>query len=631
MEADDKVALAAFGGSPLRGAGAIHLRRKAPEQACLYKARLAGLVISLVDAQAATRPGLAMKIWYSRPLPASRPPPHAWAERLNISPLLLDILWRRGLDSPEEMDAFLSPGLRRLAPPEDWPGMEHSAQVLAEGLLAGKKFAVWGDYDVDGVSAVVLVRDVLATHGVAAIVHLPDRRSEGYGLNNAALEQLASQGVELLLTVDCGISDVQAVNRARELGICVVVSDHHLPPSELPKAHAICNPRLAECPCPHLAGVGVAFFLMSALNALLAPHTGARHDMRETLDLVALGTLADVVRLSGQNRILVKNGLLKVAQAARPGMAALKEVCGFHPAASLSGSQVVFSLAPRINAAGRLGQASLAFDLLCAGDYAEALALASALDEMNARRRAEEERMYLEASEQAQERRSAMGLVLYKPDWHPGIIGIVASRIVEDMYRPTLILCDDQGSLKGSGRSIHEFDLHEALRGLENLFLAFGGHRLAAGLRLECGKLEELRVRFDAAARACLGDAPLTAGLTLDGELDFDKAADFAFLKELELLQPFGSGNAEPVFASPPLVIRRRRTFGPEKNHVALEVEDPSCGITLHAKAWRQAGALPDSVCGRRIRLAYTPRMDTWNGAPSVDVRIKDWKFEETP
>jgi single-stranded-DNA-specific exonuclease len=236
--------------------------------------------------------------------------------------------------------------------------------------------------------------------------------------------------------------------------------------------------------------------------------------------------------------------------------------------------------------------------------------------------------MYLEASVQAREYGSSMGLVLYKPDWHPGIIGIVASRIVEDLYRPTLVLCDDQGSLKGSGRSIHEFDLYEALNGLGDLFLAFGGHKLAAGLRLECGKLDALRTRFDAAARACLGDAPLTASLTLDGELGFDKAVDVALLKELELLQPFGSGNAEPVFASPPLVVRRRRAFGSGKNHVVLAVEDTSCGITLHAKAWRQADALPDSVCGRHIRLAYTPRMDTWNGAPSVDVRIKDWKLE---
>jgi single-stranded-DNA-specific exonuclease len=166
------------------------------------------------------------------------------------------------------------------------------------------------------------------------------------------------------------------------------------------------------------------------------------------------------------------------------------------------------------------------------------------------------------------------------------------------------------------------------LRGIEDIFLAFGGHKLAAGLRLECGKLEELRTRFDAATRKCLGDAPLTASLTLDGELGFDKAADVAFLKELELLQPFGSGNAEPVFASPLLMIRKRRAFGPGKKHAVLEVEDTSCGITLHAKAWRQADALPDNVRGRHIRLAYTPRMDSWNGVPSVDVRIKDWKFE---
>ncbi|MCL1986015.1 MAG: single-stranded-DNA-specific exonuclease RecJ [Betaproteobacteria bacterium] len=568
-----------------------------------------------------------MKNWLPRPLPASSLPPASWAERLNISPFLLDILWRRGLGSPEEIDAFLSPGLRHLAPPEDWPGMGHSAQVLAEGLLAGKTFAVWGDYDVDGVSSAALVRDVLATHSITAIAYLPDRR-EGYGLNDASLEQLAAQGVQLLLTVDCGISDVQAVNRARELGICVVISDHHLPPPELPKAHAICNPRLADCPCPQLAGVGVAFFLMSALNSLLAPHTGARHDMRETLDLVALGTLADVARLSGQNRILVKNGLLKIAQASRPGMAALKEICGFHPAAALSGSQVVFSLAPRLNAAGRLGQARLAFELLCSTDCDRALNLARILDDMNTQRRAEEERMYLEASAQAREYSSAMGLVLYNPDWHPGIIGIVASRIVEDMYRPTLILCDDRGGLKGSGRSIREFDLYESLTGLAGLFLTFGGHKLAAGVRLEYGRLEELRTRFDTAARKNLGDVPLTPSLVLDGELSFDKAADFTLLKELELLQPFGSGNAEPVFSSPLLMVRRRRTFGSEKNHVVLEVEDTSCGITLHAKAWRQAEALPDSMCGRHIRLAYTPRMDTWNGAPSVDVRIKDWKFE---
>ena len=275
-----------------------------------------------------------------------------------------------------------------------------------------------------------------------------------------------------------------------------------------------------------------------------------------------------------------------------------------------------------------MGEAGPALALLRAGAYEEARGPARELDATNTRRRAEEERIYQEARTQAEEQRQAMGLVLYKADWHPGIIGITASRIVEDTGRPALILCDGRENLKGSGRSVQEFDLYESLCGMSDLFTTFGGHRLAAGLQLERDKLEELRRRFDAAVRERLGDEPPPPALTLDGELGFEAAADPTFLNELELLQPFGAGNAEPVFASPPLKIRKRRAFGRQKNHVLLEVEDLSCGITLHAKAWRQAENMPESLCGRGIRLAYTPRLDTWNGAPSVDVRIKDWKEE---
>jgi single-stranded-DNA-specific exonuclease len=527
-----------------------------------------------------------------------------------------------------EIDDFLSPGLRLLAPPAEWPGIPQAAGILADKLLEGHKLAVWGDYDVDGVTSTALVQDVLEAHGLEAVAHLPDRSGEGYGLNAPSLERLARQGIRLLLTVDCGISDLRPVAKARELGMTVIISDHHLPPRRLPDAHALCNPRLADCPCPQLAGVGVAFFLMSAVNALLEERLGSRFDMREVLDLVALGTLADVVRLRGQNRILVKNGLLKIAQAARPGMAALKDVCGMQPAAALSCSQVLFNLAPRINAAGRLGEAYPALALLRSKRREEAYSLANELDRANSRRREEEARIYAEAGEQAGRYADSMGLVLYRADWHPGVIGIVASRIAEDRRRPVLMLCDDAGGLKGSGRSLAEFDLHEALSGLGDLLTAFGGHKMAAGLRLERDKLEELREAFDAAARRSLGDAPPEPELTLDGELGFDAATDSSFLKELDLLQPFGVGNAEPVFASPVLEILEHNIFGPQKNHVRLKVRDPNCGISLYAKVWRQAGDLPASVRGRKVRLAYTPRLDSWNGASSVDVRVRDWKFE---
>ena len=250
------------------------------------------------------------------------------------------------------MAEYLSPGLRYLAKPSLWPGMAEAADVLARGLRAGRKMAIWGDYDADGVTSTALALQVLHHHGFDALRHLPDRRSEGYGMNVGGVEELARQGVSLLLTVDCGISDVSAIRRARELGMDVVVTDHHLPPEELPPATVLCNPKLADCPCATLAGVGVTFFLMAELNARLAEGGTPRMDMRRTLDLVALGTLADLVELEGQNRILVKNGLLVLAEAKRPGIAELKAVSGFAPLASLGAGQVVFSLAPRINAAG---------------------------------------------------------------------------------------------------------------------------------------------------------------------------------------------------------------------------------------------------------------------------------------
>lgn len=551
------------------------------------------------------------------------------AQKLGISPTLLRLLRLRGLKSTKEIDLFLSPGLRLLAPPEAWPGIPEAADILCDALKEGKRMVVWGDYDVDGITASALVLDVLQRHGVDVTAHLPDRCGEGYGLNVPALERLAAEGVQVLLTVDCGISDVAAVARARELGMTVVISDHHLPPATLPPAHAICNPRLADCPCPQLAGVGVAFFLMAAVNARLTPHTGQRFDMRDVLDLVALGTLADMVRLVGQNRILVKNGLLKIAEAARPGMAALKSVCKFSTAARLGAGQVVFTLAPRINAAGRMGHASLALEVLRARSQDEAQRPAALLDAMNTERRVEEERIHQEARHAAEAQAHRAGLVLHGANWHPGIIGIVASRIVEEYYRPTLILCDNEEGIKGSGRSVPEFDLHAGLKSMEDIFLGYGGHRLAAGVRLEPGRLDELRDRFDVAVREALGPEPLTPCIFLDEPLDFSMAGNACFLRELELLQPFGSGNAEPVFASPDLYIRDRRTFGHGRNHVLLELTDESTGITLHAKAWRMAEALPESLKGKRMRIAYTPRMDTYNGVDSVDIRIRDWVLLE--
>lgn len=567
-----------------------------------------------------------MKTWIMRHREDSLPEPPKLADKLGVTPRLSQVLWNRGFDVPE-LELFLSPHLRHLAQPQGWPGVADAAQLLAEGLLAGKKLAVWGDYDVDGITGTALVVQVLRYHGFPVEWHLPHRVLEGYGLNEEHVERLAAAGVEMLLTVDCGISDVQAVQRARDLGMTVVISDHHRLPNVLPDAHAVCNPLCGNSPCPHLSGVGMAFFLMAEVNNLLAQAGGKRLDMRETLDIVALGTLADMVPLKGQNRILVKNGLLKIAEARRPGISELKVVSGFQPLSPLSAGQVVFSLAPRVNAAGRMADAELALELFSSTDVHHANDLARQLDKHNVARKAEEERISEEAMALAEAALGDPALVLLGATWNVGVIGIVASRLVERYNKPVIILGSDGENLKGSGRSIKSFNLHAGIARCEDTLLAYGGHPMAAGVLIAPDRLADFRAKFFDVVRAELGDKPVVPTLSLDGELNFAAASDFTFLKELEMLQPFGVGNPEPVFVSPPLEICSRRLFGPQRNHVKLELRDTTTDIILHAKAWKQADAMPASLEGRMVRLAYSPSIDNYSGMPTVNVNIRDMDF----
>lgn len=568
--------------------------------------------------------------WIFREKPPERAPAQ-WAEDLEITPLLLELLWRRGFRDYNAMEAFLSAKLADLSHPSEWPAIPEAASLLAEELLAGKKAAIWGDYDTDGITATTLALEVLEHHGFSPLYHLPDRRKEGYGLNIAGIEELAGQGCQLLLTVDCGISDIAAVQRARELGMTVIVSDHHLPGASLPPANAIVDPRMpGNWPCASLAGVGVAFFLMAAVNFALAEKTGNRFGMAKVLDLVSLGTLADVMQLDGQNRILARAGLNRMEKTHRPGVAALKKIAGMDAAGAINSDQALFRLVPRLNAAGRMGSPNLALDLLRAKDFAAAEQLAAELDGQNCERKSVEKAIYEQALAQAEEllaKRDYSALALVGEDWHPGIVGIVASRIVDHFNRPAFVLCKDGDSLKGSGRSVADFDLHGALCQISDCLIGFGGHRQAAGARLSADKLEEFRENFHQAAFAAFGATPPEPELLLEGVLDFAKASNHEFLRELELLQPFGPGNEEPVFASPPLNVKRRSLLGHSGDHAMLLVCDETSNITLAAKGWRMAAALPPSLTGKNIRLAYIPRIDSYNGIPRVDLEIKDWRL----
>jgi len=563
-------------------------------------------------------------IWKARG--DSKPPSvENLAEELQVSPLVVDILWNRGLTTLQEMDQFLSPGLRHLAPPSDVPGLTEAIEALAHGLNEGRKLAVWGDYDVDGITSTALVTEFFTAHGIEILRHLPNRMEEGYGLNIAGVERLHAEGAEILLTVDCGITDNESVARARELGMVVVVSDHHLPAEELPNAHAICNPRLSEGgPYDNLAGVGVAWVLMAGLNALLPGNA----DMKSLLDLVALGTIADVVKLTGMNRILVKNGLLLIKEAKRPGMAALKVVSEYERTAELGAGQIGFNLAPRINAAGRMGDPVKALKLLLASSFDEAMPYADELNAINMERRRQEQEISDEAFAQAESMKDMAGLVLYAEHWHPGIIGIVASRVVEKYYRPTLILCAaEEGELiKGSGRSISEFDLHESLKAVSPILNGFGGHKLAAGLSILPENLDALREQFNEQVIEELGPEPLTPTLKLDRELKFGDITH-TLLSELEMLQPYGMGNPEPVFGSSVVSVADYATFGREREHVKVVLADDETGARLSGKAWRMADKLKFDVKGRLMRFAFTPKIDRYRGIPKIDLRIRDWNF----
>jgi single-stranded-DNA-specific exonuclease len=560
--------------------------------------------------------------WKLRSPNAVPPEVAGHARALNVSPLIAEILWSRGLSTREDMDRFLSPGLRHLAEPGEIPGLTEAARALAQALAEGRRLAVWGDYDVDGLSGVALVKDFFARRGVTVGHHVPNRLREGYGLNVKGVERLAGEGFGALLTVDCGVSNVEEIRRANELGLRVVVSDHHLPGRELPAA-ALCNPRLAPNRCEDLAGVGVAFMLVAALNRLLP---GEPLDMRQFLDLVVLGTVADVVRLTGQNRILVKNGLLLLKEPRRPGVAALKAVSGYDTLAELGAGQIGFQLAPRLNAAGRLGDPGKALDLLLAPDPEAARPLAEELNALNAARRKEEQDILdaALAEAEAQVRAGALGLVLFGRGWHPGVIGIVASRVVERHYRPTLLVCEENGRLKGSGRSIEEFDLHAGLVAIEDLFSVYGGHRQAAGFTMEPKNLPALRERFDREVGLATGGVALSPTLKLDRVLGF-RDLDQTLLAELELLQPFGVGNPEPVFGTPPVVVRDHKVFGTD--HVRLLLHDAEGKATLSAKAWRKAQELTRQILGKTMRFAYTPKIDRFNGIPRIELTIRDWNF----
>jgi single-stranded-DNA-specific exonuclease len=550
------------------------------------------------------------------------------AAALQIPALAAHLLVVRGIASIDDARAFLNPSLQHLHDPFLMHGMPEAVDRLVRALRGQESIGIYGDYDVDGMTATSVIRWFFRDIGVAVPYYLPHRMREGYGLNAEAIQKLAAQGIRLLITVDCGITGHEEVRLARRLGMDVIVTDHHQVPPTLPDAVAVLNPHQPECPYPakELAGVGVAFKLITALRARLrqeAAWTGKLPNLRRHLDLVALGTVADVAPLAGENRVLVHYGLQELSQSRKPGVQMLKRVAEVGEQ-EIGPRQVGFALAPRLNATGRLAAAKAGVELLLAIDEARADKLARYLDGMNRERRAVQARIYAEAKaaiETQGDLEACGAIVLASEGWHPGVVGIVASKLVEEYGRPTVLIGLDGATGKGSGRSIASFHLYKALVACQEHLLGFGGHEHAAGIRIHREQIAAFQEALNHAALAQLTAADFAPVLRIDAEIRLAEV-DAAFLAFIERLAPFGEGNPQPLFLARALqVVGEPMLVGKEQQHLRLTLRD---GQRLWSAIGFGMGRRSTEAKGGPIEIVFSPQRRVWNGREEQQLVLRD-------
>jgi len=553
------------------------------------------------------------------------------AVEIGVDPLAARVLVARGVLEPHDAARFLSHELTDLPDPFRMKGMSAAVERLARAVVEREKITLYGDYDVDGVCSTALLSLFLDSVGASPETYIPHRIDEGYGLNLRAVERIGREGSRLLVSLDCGITSVPEVARARDLGMDVVIVDHHTVPDTLPPAIAVLNPHQPGCeyPTKALCAAGVAFNLVMALRRSLRTlgwfERRPEPALKPLLDLVALATVCDVVPLTGANRILVQHGLESLRRADRPGVRALKEIAGLAPEAAVSAGQVGFRLGPRINAAGRLDDASAGLMLLRTRSLAEARELATKLDAANTERQQIERRMLVAATEQAEERMGARGLVLWAEGWHPGVVGIVAARIVERFHKPTLVIGVQAGVGKGSARSIEGFHLVDALQECAEHLTRFGGHRHAAGVTLDAERLVDFRRAFEAVAARRLREEDMEPRCRVDAVIAPEELTERA-VGALAALGPFGAGNPEPTFVAESLRAEARLVAAKNGGvaHLKLVLADAPALDTI---GWGLGPRLTE-VDGP-VDLAFRPSLDTWNGRTRVSLTLRDFRRAE--
>ncbi len=551
----------------------------------------------------------------------------ALAQALGLGLPAARVLWTREIRNLADAERFLRPSLAELHDPFGLADMAKAAARLAQAVHSREKILLYGDYDVDGTSSVVILVSALRLAGASVDFHVPHRMREGYGMRTEVVEQAAADGVALIVSVDTGIRAGAVVAHATQLGIDVIVTDHHLPDGELPAALAVLNPNRLDCPYPskNLCGAAVALKLAQALFVELGWEPVRRERLLGSfLKLAAIATVADVVPLTGENRAIVKHGLEGLRDPRNIGLKALFAIAGLVEGAMPSARQVAFQIAPRINAAGRMDDARNVIELFLTTDVARAKYLAETLDVMN-KVRQDTQAEIVRICEAVPVCEEQAGLVFSATEWHAGVVGIVAGRLVERYSRPIFVLSEDPetGEAKGSGRSPANFHLLEALESMPDLFLKFGGHRQAAGLTMKSHRIPEFRERFTAYAAAVLSDEDRVPVLNIDAtatltELDDQGAAD------LLSLAPFGAANQPPLLALQGLDL----VLTPEvKNDKHLFLKVRQDGVMRQIKGWNMAEAGAHFRAGDRVDVAVLVEEDAWSrarGGPGWGLILKD-------
>lgn len=535
------------------------------------------------------------------------------SKEVNVSPAFASILLERGIDTKEAVETFLNPETNQpFHDPFLMKDMDKGAERIIKAIKNKEKITVYGDYDVDGITATSILANTLKKLGADVDFYIPDRQNEGYGLNIDALKNLSQNGAKLIVTVDCGIAGTKEIAAVSEF-LDVVVTDHHIPSEILPKAAAVINPHREDClyPDKNLSGVGVAFKLCQALYKKIL-----NKEFMEDLEFVALGTIADIVPLIGENRRLVKEGLKVIQNSDKPGIKALIEVSSL-AGREIGPGQVGFALAPRLNASGRIGHAKDGVELLLADSDAKALEIAENLNECNIERQEIEKEILKEAEEQLKkvDISKLHSIVLDGDNWHPGVIGIVASRIVDNYYLPTIIISHQGEEAKGSCRSIKALHMHEALTAISKHLVEFGGHSQAAGLTIKTSEIPKFRAAFEEYVAKTLKPEDYVQTVDLAGIMTPDEITE-QFIEELQLLEPFGMENSKPVFGAKNLMAKNIRIIGKNSEHLSFALGRYGSRTAL---AWGKS-EFADIVERERINICYSPQCSEWQGTKNIEL-----------